>query len=546
MEARSLEEIFGSVDHYMDWKKQAASYASFQLYEDQIKEMREDPSKGDYCYWARRQFVNCFFDLREEKDVWTAIYRLISKHRNVFNACIKKVGYAKNGYGCAEKTWDTAVRVLYTAAIGGSRTAIGAMRAIYKEYFSDEYLILERDNSFSHSTLAHVKAITDRYELSVPEIFNKACRLLCMAEILELPIDHDHADRVYAMAKYFAESDSDILFVSHDPDEKFKVSNLPDRRELAAGKEFMDNLFATESTKENLITKDFAFIEQACHVCGYRNRAVVIAGEYDAEKALSYTGALLKRVFPSKTSYSKSEAALFYSLFSLVKSITDQNNAGYKLVKEMLRQIDLADDTPEEVEFLTRAASAEMIQPEVGAEADENDSASQLEDLKKKLALLESEAAEYREQAHKEKKRADKLEQELHALEDDTSDVAALRSFVYNMTEQETPAGENLDERKHALKGLKIIVVGGHPNWVKRVQPEFPEWRFVSRKMSSIADVDAVAHIDCLLFNTDCLGHKDYYKWINEARRLGVKIGYLSGMNLQNTIRQACDVLAEQ
>lgn len=505
---------------------------------EEIKDMREHPEKGDYKSWAHFQFLSNFFTIDMEQEVWAAIYRLISKHRNVFNACIKQIGFSKNGYGCTERIWDTAGKILYMAALGGSRTAKDVMTSLYKEHYSDEYLQLKKCDGFSYRTLIFVK---DRIgDLEAKENFMICCRMICMSELMGIPIDEEYADRVYAMAKYASD---EIPSCHMDKEEKFTVSGLPDRRELAAGKDFMDDLFVNDSIRDNLLNKDFNFIVQACNTCGYRDRAIVVAGDCEPDKLMSYTGALLKRVFPNKTSYSKSEAALYYSIVYLVRSIADQNNAGYTVIKEILRQIDLADDTPDEAEVFINPSSAEMPATATDQPTPIDDAAAQIEELKKTIALMETEVAEYREQALSEKKRADKLEQELEDLRDDTADAAALRSFVYNMTEKEHPQAGNIGADKQKIKDLKVIVVGGHPNWVKKVKQEFPNWRFVVRKMSATADTDTLSHIDYLLFNTDSLGHKDYYKWINEARRLGVKIGYLSGMNLQNTIRQACDVL---
>ena len=111
---------------------------------------------------------------------------------------------------------------------------------------------------------------------------------------------------------------------------------------------------------------------------------------------------------------------------------------------------------------------------------------SELDSLRKKVRLLEADNNHLRAEISDRKR----IEEENDITRDQLNialrELAALRSYVYNSTDEEVPDDTSIDEMKNAIKGLNLIVIGGHSKWVSKMKKEFPAWKYISPDASGV------------------------------------------------------------
>lgn len=85
------------------------------------------------------------------------------------------------------------------------------------------------------------------------------------------------------------------------------------------------------------------------------------------------------------------------------------------------------------------------------------------------------------------------------------------------MTEDDIdPEPDKLEEMKQAIAGKKIMIIGGHANWQRRLKQMFPKWRFVAT--SDYLGKETVDGMDYIYFFTDFMSNALYNKFIRILR----------------------------
>lgn len=169
----------------------------------------------------------------------------------------------------------------------------------------------------------------------------------------------------------------------------------------------------------------------------------------------------------------------------------------------------------------------------------QDDLISQIRDLQARLHQEEGRSAHFRDLYKKEQKRTEEYDSLQGELRAEHEELTALRDHLYHLTEyDEDVAEEDLKAMKDAVKNLRIIIVGGNDNWVKKLRNECPGWSFISPNVSNSINARMVEKADHVYLFTDTLGHTNYYKFMNAIREAGVPFGYMHGVNIQKNIRQ--------
>lgn len=135
-----------------------------------------------------------------------------------------------------------------------------------------------------------------------------------------------------------------------------------------------------------------------------------------------------------------------------------------------------------------------------------------------------------------------KLEEELKdirkQLEASNRELAVLRNYVYNLTENDNPIIDKpIESMKEMIAGYRIVIVGGHSNWLSKMKKEFPNWIFVNPKASGTTDVSIVDKADYVYFFTDTISHSTYHQFMNVIRERKINFGYIHGVNIEKNIR---------
>ena len=67
---------------------------------------------------------------------------------------------------------------------------------------------------------------------------------------------------------------------------------------------------------------------------------------------------------------------------------------------------------------------------------------------------------------------------------------------------------------KSAVEKKEIIIVGGHTNWINKVQKSFPNWSIIPANASRTVDTNIFSGKEHVYFFTDYLDHSTYGKYI--------------------------------
>lgn len=171
---------------------------------------------------------------------------------------------------------------------------------------------------------------------------------------------------------------------------------------------------------------------------------------------------------------------------------------------------------------------------------DRADLIAQINELKSQVKMQESEINSLRGENKKTKSIQRELDKLKYENADDKKELAALRSFVYELDkESETEAAENnIENMKKALKNKRLTIIGGHQNLVNYLKQEFPDWTYTATEVRSDIPLSKLVNQDMTVFCAEHICHAFYYKYLHMARKNNLKIGYMQGSNINQIITQ--------
>lgn len=163
-------------------------------------------------------------------------------------------------------------------------------------------------------------------------------------------------------------------------------------------------------------------------------------------------------------------------------------------------------------------------------------------ELKGKLRNKEQDISHLHHELKKQKENCMLQEKQISDLQSKQDELIHLRDYVYSLTEQSNSAENSgnteltIKEKEQFLKSKNIVVIGGHPNWIKNIKPEFTNWLFVEPGPNSTNNVKLIDNADYTVFFTDIIKHSVYGKYIARCRELHLKYGYLHSINREKMI----------
>lgn len=171
---------------------------------------------------------------------------------------------------------------------------------------------------------------------------------------------------------------------------------------------------------------------------------------------------------------------------------------------------------------------------------DRTDLIAQINELKSQVKMQESEIGSLRGENKKVKSLQRELDKLKYESADDKKELAALRSFVYELDkESETETAENnIENMKKALKNKRLTIIGGHQNLVNYLKQEFPDWTYTATEVRSDIPLSKLVNQDLTVFCAEHICHAFYYKYLHMARKNNLKIGYMQGSNINQIITQ--------
>lgn len=161
----------------------------------------------------------------------------------------------------------------------------------------------------------------------------------------------------------------------------------------------------------------------------------------------------------------------------------------------------------------------------------------EIRELKEKIQELQYKADRQRELYELEREKALRLKKEL--------DIAAKQMTVNVESEAELtdvskeclpePSSE---EMIRLIKDRKIMIIGGHENWVYKLRNMFPKWTYLSPKEQGTIPVSVVSGTEVIYFFSNHICHPQYNRFLNAARVKNIPVKYISKVNVNDNIRQ--------
>lgn len=168
-----------------------------------------------------------------------------------------------------------------------------------------------------------------------------------------------------------------------------------------------------------------------------------------------------------------------------------------------------------------------------------SDLEAEIKALKSKIKMQETKISSLREENRKTKELQEELEKEKQDNADDKKELAALRTFVHELDDENNESSRtSIDEMKRLLSSKKVTIIGGHQNLVNYLKQEFPDWTYTATEVRSDIPLSKLLNQDITIFCAEHICHAFYYKYLHMARKNDLKIGYIQGSNVEQIITQ--------
>ncbi len=447
----------------------------------------------------------------------------------------------------SDPTWPDAMLTQYTmslmvnAANSGSEYAKALILYLYRLYYRKEYKTLRKFRRLSLTELIAL-AKPDREHPSYD--INNA-RILYIAKLSDIEIGED-CNIIYAYLNDSEKSYPDAEAVNP----RIDISDVIEvcRQEVQQKHE--------SKRMYNVDAKMLAFLNDALSWYGYPSDYVEMCDEESTtlSERLAVTLAILKKKHPTKE-YTLTELSLYATIFHCVGALTSTTDwiadTFDTLALGEERETDIEKDgirfRPEEIQVASRQVSEKVtptMKPATELKAEPMTSEEkeiirqEMNELRRKLHMLETDNADLRLKLNDKRKLEDEIRR-LRERDDEISrELTALRAFAYNQTEDDVPStGVSVEHMKEAIAKLRIVVIGGHSNWVYKLRNMFSNWTFVNPEAGGSTDASIVEKADHAFFFTDTISHSRYYQFMKAIREKKVDFGYIHGVNIEKNIR---------
>lgn len=452
------------------------------------------------------------------------------------------------GDECPDEAFNLFVlNLMMNAFRSGSEYAGALFKYLHKTYYKKEYKALKRFGSLSVGELLALAKPDGEY----PVFSDNLARILFIAEAYGIRIEPD-CRAIYSFLNDCVSRES-----------------VPDRFSFPEkfGEIFQDCL--REIEEDGSLDGYFALDEKASKFLGSVFRWLGYGPDYADQcdendrglaRQLATALAILKKTFPKET-FTPWEITLFGTIVHVASALTCNEDwlvCQMKTLAYGKDGTDFYDEFPERFrpdEVMGTAPARQAPARDKGAvgtkpagtgeerisdmAAEGDGKEAELSEALRRIRQLEHENADLR--ASLSGRHA--LERENRALNEQADamnrELSALRSHVYRLTEEDEPVSEaGREVMIRELSKLRIIIVGGHVNWVSKLRKVFPDWTYVNPEASGTLDASVVEGADHLYFFSDTLSHSTYYRYLNAVREKKVGFGYVHGVNLDRNLSQ--------
>lgn len=505
-------------------------------------------------YGCEKLFVD-FFVKDHMVDDFPLIVRDFLKHEFANIAEYEDLAYFDINAG---EDWPEALfnrfimNLIVNAINSGSEYAKALILRLYKIYYVKEYKVLKKFKSIS------VDEILSVAQSDEPGNFFSAniARVLYIASLSEIEF-RDDCDYLYGFLNKIVNDVESAPYFSYS-DEVMEI--LDDCKKEIEQRFDIEKLYKLESRMQKYLgnaTMWLGFDPNYVNWCDKENEGL--------EERLAITLAILKKTYRGiEKEYSAEELMLYSQILGSTAAATcNQEWMTDAMQKVIYGEIgtDFYDHFPplfkpedeKHKDIKPRIENKQPVKPAYPSEGQEETRYNEarlleeLDALRRKVHKLEVDNNNLRANLSENRKIDEDYKKLKIQAENANRELAALRSFVYNLTEKDAPVkSESVEKMKKELEDSRIIIVGGHTNWVSKLKKEFRSWTFVSPDTSGTTSVSLVEKADRVYFFTDTISHSTYNKFLNVIRQRKIPFGYIHGVNIEKNIRDIYRDLAEE
>lgn len=513
------------------------------------KELRPDFSTmTPDTYGCERLFVDFFIndEMREDfpliaRDFYAHEFANIPKHQDVEYFDIQ------SGEDWPELMFNRfTIGLMMNAMNSGSEYTKALFGHLHKTYYKKEYRTLKKFSTMSLSELLAL-AKPEKEGRGHPYYADLA-RILCIAPIYGIKIGGE-CNIVYGFLNEF--SDKFGFGGGYSFDEAGGNSFKDCRKEI-------DERF-DQKKLYSLDAKMSKFLGNVFQWLGYSPEYADWCDENDrgVEDRLAIVLSILKKTFPkSNREYSAEELTLYGIILHCASAVTCNSS----WLAEALRILAYGESGtfyydefppmfhPEDVQVKTGKLGNVKTERKVkdfaepaesnGCRHDESVLIEEVDKLRRKVHKLESDNSSLRASLAEKRRLEEESKDIRKQLEASNRELAVLRNYVYHLTENDNIiTDKTIESMKETIAGYRIVIVGGHSNWLSKMKKEFPDWIFVDPKASGSTDVSIVDKADYVYFFTDTISHSKYHQFMNVIRERKINFGYIHGVNIEKNIR---------
>lgn len=434
--------------------------------------------------------------------------------------------------------------LMMNALNSGSEYTRALLLYLHKTYYKKEYRTIKK---FSTMSLGELAALAKPKERRDPYYANLS-RILCIAPIYGIKISGE-CNVVYGILNEFSDR--------YGLNSGFSFDGVADDSFKDCQKE-IDERFSQKKLY-SLDVKMSKFLGNVFQWLGYSPEYADLCDDNDRglEDRLAVVLSILKKTFPqSNKEYSAEELTLYGMILHCASAMTCNSS----WLAETLRILAYGESGtfyydefppkfhPEDVHVKADKSGNDKAQKQVknfvehaaadGSRHDESVLFEEVDKLRRKVHKLESDNSSLRASLAEKKRLEEESKDISKQLEASNRELAVLRNYVYHLTESDQfITDQTIESMKQTIARYRIIIVGGHSNWLSKMKKEFPGWIFVNPKASGTTDVSIVDKADYVYFFTDTISHSTYHQFMNVIRERKINFGYIHGVNIEKNIR---------
>ncbi len=450
--------------------------------------------------------------------------------------------------------------LMYNGAKSGDRYCIELYKYLYKTYHKQEYKQLKRFRKISADELLSLAESELEFSSSM-----KLGRLMGMCRLMDIEMEESCAILYRLLNREREEwlEDSEIQDPYDDNDTEDLFEQCIEQVE-----EWMEQEEKLPAHKQNKVYRKLEkYSDYIMSFFLYPEGYVMDSLENYRGLKLQYTRTLwnLKKMYPNRE-FTFEDVQMYAQIYTLSSSIANMGDYLEEVVESLLgdavhesyfeddRKIILYQPgTVKEYQSDSSAASVKKASPSAVKEIKSNivtpDTANaelqacieEIESLRNRVNMQEKEISHLRTVNRQVTKDREEQEILLQKQTKEREELLALRNFVYNLEHSEPEQTTvDLEMMKQYIAEKKITIVGGHTNWLKKIEQVFPNWRIVHEDNRTHSTVDGRVFdgMDRVYFFTDHISHRNYNKYIALLRDRTIPFSYLHVINLDQVIRQ--------